>query len=132
MTLLVAETPREYGRALRREQTDAERRLWLALGDRRLAGVKFRRQHPIGAWIVDFVCLERKLIVELDGGQHTEFLVRHGYRVLRFWNNEALANWPGVLQRIVEALGGRRPSPRPSPQRGEGRVRGRAESPPDG
>jgi hypothetical protein len=93
---------------------------------------------PVGPYVVDFCCRERKLIVELDGGQHaaqaaydarrTVFLVEQGYRVLRFWDNEALGNRDGVLQRVAEALGS--PSPRPSPQRGEGE--GRQPSPPEG
>jgi len=129
---VVCESPRDFARGLRRRQTDAERRLWARLRDRRLLGVKFTRQMPIGPYVVDFCCRERKLIVELDGGQHstqadydfgrTAFLQALGYRVLRFWDNDALGNTDGVLQRIVEAL--TRPSPRPSPQRGEGDGRG--------
>jgi very-short-patch-repair endonuclease len=97
-------------RNLRRRQTDAERKLWQTLRATRIAGAKFRRQEPIGAFIADFCCLDPKLIVELDGGQHgeqrvtdarrTELLERCGYWVLRFWNNEVLANVDGVLQRI--------------------------------
>jgi very-short-patch-repair endonuclease len=85
---------------------------------------------PIGPYIVDFCCREMKLIVELDGGQHvaradydagrTAFLQALGYRMLRFWDNDALANTDGVLQGIVETVSSARPSPRPSPQRGEG------------
>jgi adenine-specific DNA-methyltransferase len=97
---------------------------------------------PIGPYIVDFCCREQKLIVELDGGRHathadydvarTAFLGALDYRVLRFWDNDALANTDGVLQRIAEALpaSAARPSPRPSPQRGEGKVGG--SSPPKG
>jgi len=104
--------------------------------------VKFARQVPIGPYVVDFCCRERKLIVELDGGQHairvaydagrTAYLERLGYRVLRFWDNEALANTDGVLERIAQTLSltQPRPSPRPSPQRGEGG--GRGPSPPKG
>jgi very-short-patch-repair endonuclease len=132
----VCESPRDFARGLRRRQTDAERRIWARLRDRRLLGVKVARQVPIGPYIVDFCCRERKLIVELDGGQHaahadydggrTEFLQALGYRVLRFWDNDALANTDGGLQRIAEALSATaaRPSPRPSPQRGEGEGRG--------
>jgi len=128
----VRESPRDYARGLRRRQTDAERRLWARLRDRRLLGVRFARQVPIGPYIVDFCCREQRLIVELDGGQHatradydagrTAFLEGLGYRVLRFWDNEALRNTDGVLQRIPQALSSAqtRPSPRPSPQRGEG------------
>jgi very-short-patch-repair endonuclease len=127
---VVCESPREFARGLRRRQTDAERPLWARLRDRRLLGAKFSRQVPIGSYIVDFCCRERKVIVELDGGQHaahvdydagrTALLQALGYRVLRFWDNDALANTDDVLQRIVEALRSGRPSPRPSPQRGEG------------
>ena len=128
----VRESPRDYARGLRRRQTDAERRLWARLRDRRLLGVRFARQVPIGPYIVDFCCREQRLIVELDGGQHatradydagrTALLEGLGYRVLRFWDNEALRNTDGVLQRIAQALSSAqtRPSPRPSPQRGEG------------
>jgi len=130
---LVFESPRDFARGLRRRQTDAERRLWARLCDRRFLGVKFTRQMPIGPYVVDFCCRERKLIVELDGGQHvaradydsgrTAFLRALGYRVVRFWDNDALVNTDGMLQRIAEALSSPRPSPRPSPQRGEGEGR---------
>ena len=130
---VVCESPRDFARGLRQRQTDAERRLWARLRDRRLLGAKFTRQMPIGPYIVDFCCREAKLIVELDGGQHsaraaydagrTAFLQALGYRVLRFWDNEALSNTDGMLQRIAEALRTARPSPRPSPQRGEGEGR---------
>jgi very-short-patch-repair endonuclease len=88
---------------------------------------------PVGPYVVDFCCRERKVIVELDGGQHavptraererTVFLEALGYCALRFWSNEALGNSDGVLERIAQALAAR-PSPRPSPQRGEGEGRG--------
>jgi very-short-patch-repair endonuclease len=97
-------------------QTDVERLLWLRLRDRRLNGAKFRRQVPFGPYILDFVCMESKLVIELDGGQHaeqgtyddarTEFLRTQGYRVLRFWNNELLENEQGVLAAIVNELTG--------------------------
>ena len=109
----VRESPRDYARGLRRRQTDAERRLWARLRDRRLLGVKFARQVPIGLYVVDFCCREMKLIV----AERTAFLETLGYRVLRFWDNEALGNTDGVLVRIAQAL--TRPSPRPSPQGGE-------------
>jgi adenine-specific DNA-methyltransferase len=125
-------------RELRRALTDAERRLWSRLRDRRLAGAKFRRQQPIGPFIADFCCPERSLVVELDGGQHqgqvgadarrTAFLESRGFRVLRFWDNEALQETEAVLARILEALDAplrpSPPSPRPSPSRG-GRGSGR-------
>jgi very-short-patch-repair endonuclease len=132
-TSAVCESPRDYARGLRRRQTDAERRLWALLRDRRLQGAKFARPVPIGPYVVDFCCRELKVIVELDGGQHAvqvradaeraTLLEALGYRVLRFWNNDALGNTDGVLQRIAQALAAR-PSPRPSPQRGEGEGRG--------
>jgi very-short-patch-repair endonuclease len=115
-------------RKLRENQTDVENRLWAQLRSRQFGGVKFRRQHPIGPFIVDFCCVERGLVVELDGGQHaqrsdmderrTGVLERFGYRVLRFWDNEVLSNLDGVLERISEALKG--PHPRPLPLRGRG------------
>jgi very-short-patch-repair endonuclease len=113
----VAEPIRQTGlvRQLRRCQTDAERALWARLQNRQL-GVKFRRQAPLGPYIVDFVCLRKRLVVEVDGGQHGEELDRRrdaartawlegeGYRVLRVWNNEVLGNMEGVLTCIMEAL----------------------------
>ena len=88
--------------------TDAERVIWFAVRDRRLQGFKFRRQATLGPFIVDFLCDEVKLIVEIDGGQHTESadadrtgeLIAMGYRMIRFWNNEVLTNRDGVLQTI--------------------------------
>jgi len=116
-----------FARQLRREQTDVERRLWRELRAGRFAAAKFRRQQPIGPYIVDFVCFERDLVIELDGGQHQEqtdydgrrddWLREQGLRVLRFWNNEVLQNFEGVLERILIELS---PSPRPSPIEGEG------------
>jgi very-short-patch-repair endonuclease len=100
-------------RRLRSRQTDAERKLWFAVRDRRLSGFKFVRQEAIGPFIVDFVCREKRLIVEVDGGQHSEnaddiardaVLAREGYRVMRFWNNDVLSNRDGVLTVILEAL----------------------------
>jgi very-short-patch-repair endonuclease len=101
-------------RALRRNATDAESRLWTALRDRRLAGYKFRRQHPIGPFIADFACMTHRLVIEADGGQHdanaaadarrTAWLAPRGWRVLRFWNNDILANTEGVIETILAAL----------------------------
>jgi very-short-patch-repair endonuclease len=82
---------------LRRNQTDAERLLWFKLRDRRLAGFKFRRQFPVGKYIVDFVCLDARVVIEIDGGQHSEnlldterqaFIEEQGFVVLRFWNTK--------------------------------------------
>ena len=121
----ICEDHEPYARRLRRSQTAAERKLWLLLRDRRLAGFKFRRQHPLGPFIVDFCCPEARVIVELDGGHHSlthdsdtarsGYLTGQGYRVLRFWNNEALGNISGVLERIVEALKRDQQCPSPCP-----------------
>ena len=101
-------------RSLRANQTEAEALLWRRLRDRQLAGAKFRRQVPIGPFIADFACYAANLVVELDGGQHadteaadaarTAWLEQHGFRVLRFWNNDVLANPDGVLEAIQEVL----------------------------
>ena len=102
-----------FARQLRRQMTDAEASLWHHLRNRALMGCKFRRQHPIGPYIVDFACIERKLVIELDGGQHadnasdlarTRWIQANGYRVLRFWNNDALRQQQVVLAVILEAL----------------------------
>jgi very-short-patch-repair endonuclease len=116
-------TARQRARQLRRDQTDAEQRLWAKLRDRQLGGAKFRRQHPIGYFVADFCCPQRKLVVELDGGQHAEdvaadqkrsrFLEERGYRVLRFWNHDVLGNTEAVLERIAEALSNPHPYPLP-------------------
>ena len=116
-------------RRLRRGASDAELRLWYRIRDRQLEGWKFNRQKPIGSFVVDFVCREAGLIVEIDGGQHalrqskdakrTAYLESLGYKVIRFWNNEVLENTEGVLETIARELT-TAPSPRPSPQRGEG------------
>ena len=107
-------TLQDNARRLRREMTEVEARLWYQLRDRRLDGFKFRRQKPIGPYIVDFVCLDRRLIIELDGGHHAlqvqadarreVFLQAAGFRVLRFWNHEVLANEAAVLERIHQGL----------------------------
>ena len=123
-------------RELRSRMTDAERKLWFALKDRRFAAFKFRRQVPIGPYIADFLCFESRLILEVDGGQHAEsvrdverdnWLVRNEFRVLRYWNNDVLQNLEGVLTNLVEQLD-RTPHPSsrlretpPSPARGEGK-----------
>src|SRR5262249_8282521 len=92
----------ERARELRRRETDAERKLWMRPRDHQLAGAKFRRQQPLGRFVADFCCLEHKLVIEVDGGQHASnvesdrarsaFLERYGYRVLRFWDHEVLQN----------------------------------------
>ena len=115
---------------LRHSMTDAERRLWSRLRDSQL-GVRFRRQEPIGTYIVDFVARRARLIIELDGGQHsaeidtarTAFLESRGFRVVRFWNNEVLQNQEGVLCVIQDALNSPHASPPPpSPLKGGGEL----------
>lgn len=101
-------------RALRNNPTEAERALWRHIRLRQMDGRKFRRQQPIGRYIVDFVCLEEKVIIEIDGGQHagqatsdadrTVWLEARGFRVLRFWNHEVLGNIEGVTEAIRSAL----------------------------
>ena len=110
-------------RRLRNTPTDAEAALWRRLRGRQLDGCKFRRQHPFGDYIVDFVCLERMLIVELDGSQHadnaaadavrTVLLEEAGFQVLRFWNNQVFEEAEGVLEVILHALSARRATPSP-------------------
>ena len=109
-------------RTLRQPQTDAEALLWYYIRDKQLDGYKFRRQHPIGPYIVDFACLSKKVLIELDGGHHAEqreqdeardrFLRNEGYRVLRFWNNEVFGNCGGVLEAVRAAV--QDPPPQPS------------------
>lgn len=103
-------------RKLRRNSTDAEMKLWLALRARRLGGFKFIRQAKIGPYIVDFVCREKYAAIEIDGGQHAgsksdrlrdAVLISKGYLVLRFWNTEVLQNLDGVLERLYAELRGR-------------------------
>ena len=104
-------------RTLRRNQTTAEQTLWAHLRNRQLEGYKFRRQVPLGRYIVDFACYDERLVVELDGGQHGEtaaedaarsaWLEAKGFRVVRFWNHEVFENLDGVLARILEVLGNR-------------------------
>lgn len=107
-------TLKDRARRLRRDQTEAERRLWARLRARQMCGAKFRRQHPIGPFIADFCCLEHGVVIELDGGQHavqvkadqrrSAFLARFGYRVLRFWDSEVSENMEGVLEQIMRVL----------------------------
>ena len=99
-------------KTLRKRLTDAEQLLWKHLRAKQIEGLKFRRQEPIGNYIVDFVCYERGIIIEVDGGQHAiekekdeerdNWLKREGFKVLRFWNNEVLTNSKGVLDVIRE------------------------------
>ncbi|MEK6766254.1 MAG: endonuclease domain-containing protein [Planctomycetota bacterium] len=99
-------------RSLRKRSTDTERFLWRHIRAKQLESLKFRRQQPIGNYIVDFVCFEKRVIIELDGGQHTydtemnkdlirdKWFEEQGYKVLRFWNNDVLKNMNGVLEMI--------------------------------
>ena len=105
---------KHHARAMRREPTEAERKLWWALRDRRFQSVKFRRQAPVGPYIADFLCIQHRLVVEADGSGHAEnardarrdaWFVSHGYRVLRFWNHEILLEQEGVLANIAGACG---------------------------
>lgn len=105
-----------FARQLRRNQTDVEQILWRQLRDRRFNGVKFRRQHPVGPYIVDFISLEKRLVIELDGGHHNSlqgknkdkqrlaWLEQNNYNVLRFWNNELINDLDSVLFVINNAL----------------------------
>lgn len=112
-------------RRLRRDQTDAEALLWSRLRDRRLDGWKFRWQAPVDRYIVDFLCVDAKLVIELDGGQHTattdeartRVIEACGYLVIRFWNNDVLTNMDGVLLTIVDAMRAGTPHPNPLPDR---------------
>jgi very-short-patch-repair endonuclease len=106
-------TKTALAKTLRRNSTEAEKKLWDMLRDRRLEGWKFRRQVPLGSYVVDFYCSKAKLIVEADGGQHAEsasdairttWLTGNGYRVKRYWNNDILANPDGIFIDLLEAL----------------------------
>jgi very-short-patch-repair endonuclease len=106
---------RSFAKSLRTNSTDAERRLWALLRGGRLNGAKFKRQVPVDGYVLDFVCFEHKLIVELDGGQHSGSagdLLRDahfraaGFRTLRFWNNDVLENAEGVYRRLTDVLSG--------------------------
>lgn len=117
----------DRAQGLRHDMTQAEKKLWYILRGKQL-GFKFRRQQALDVYIADFVCLEKRLIVELDGGQHAErteydrkrtaYLESQGFRVLRFWNHDVLQNPEGVVTVLLEHLA-RSPTP-PSPVEGEG------------
>jgi very-short-patch-repair endonuclease len=118
----------ERARALRREMTEAETKLWRMLRSRQIEGHRFRRQVPLGRYIADFICHEARLIVELDGGQHdslsqqeangSQFLQSEGYRRIRLWNDEVLENPEGVHAMIVRERAAASPPPNPPPSRG--------------
>jgi very-short-patch-repair endonuclease len=126
---------RTHAKSLRIGMTDAERRLWTRLRLEQL-GVKFRRQHPLGTYVLDFVCLEPKLVVEVDGSQHLDqvaydaersaWLMQHGFAVLRFWANDVLSDTDAVVSRIIEQLNRVvHAVPTPTlPQRGRESIRG--------
>ena len=114
---------RPFAKTLRQNMTEAEQLLWKHLRAHRLLDQKFRRQQPLGSYIVDFVHFETKLIIEADGGQHNEsnsdavrdsWLVKEGFRVLRFWNHDILNNTDDVLETLLKAIEDRSPSP-PAP-----------------
>ncbi|RJQ23275.1 MAG: endonuclease domain-containing protein [Nitrospiraceae bacterium] len=120
-----------YGnaRTLRKRLTRAEQLIWNNLRLKQIEGFKFRRQQPIGNYIVDFVCFSNRLIIEIDGGQHSEnendtkrdkYFAQRGFRVLRFWNNEVFLNTRGVLE-VIRMNCIETPSPSPPPVKGEGR-----------
>lgn len=119
--------PKTSARNLRRNQTDAESRLWHRLRNRQFLGNKFRREHPVGSFIVEFCCPDRRLVVELDVGQHAtqeeadrariDEMAAQGYRVMRFWNNEALTDAEAVPQTIAEELNNPHLSPLPGAER---------------
>src|SRR5919108_1670960 len=130
LTRISAEA-KQRSRQLRRSMTEAERQLWRHLRERQMEDYKFRRQHPLGDYVVDFICLDAGLVIEVDGGQHmersdydwvrTRWLEEQGFRVLRFWNHEVLHQLEEVKAVIWRALHGESqpPSP-PSPCQGEG------------
>ena len=123
-------TAQRRSRTLRNQVTDVERHHWRFLRLRQLGGHRFRRQVPIGRYIADFACLEAKLVIELDGGQHQERqshdqvrdrqIEARGFCVLRFWDNEVFRETEAVLEQIMRALEVNRPHPNPRPQAGEG------------
>jgi len=147
----VQEAMKRNSRSLRREMTDAEKLLWRHLRMEQFDGYKFRRQHPVGKYILDFVCLEASLVLEVDGGQHAEdsdkdgirtrWLEDKGFRVMRFWNNDVLSNVEGVKLAIWNCLKGHEaahpsggsskvlPPPQPSPCKGEGVSAQQSETP---
>jgi very-short-patch-repair endonuclease len=104
----------KLARTLRKRSTEAEKLLWSRLRGRRFEGIKFKRQVPIGSYIVDFIALDLKIVIEVDGGQHdvravrdaerTRILEEWGYHVVRFWNNDVLGNIDGVLEAILQEL----------------------------
>ena len=123
-------TTQRRARVLRNRVTDAERHLWQFLRRHQLGGYRFRRQVPLFGYIADFACLDAKLVIELDGGQHQESsskdqrrdrrIEAQGFRVMRFWNNQVFEETDAVLELILQALNATRPHPGLPPQAGEG------------
>lgn len=124
----------DRAKALRRKHTNAEILLWAALRKLRTQGLKFRRQQPIGQYIVDFVCFNKHLIIEVDGSQHdvesvfntsdqkrSIWLESQGFHILRFWNNDVLMNMDGVISKILDDVSNLSPSP-DLPHRGGGKI----------
>ena len=107
----------KLAKILRKNQTEQEEKLWQLIRNNKFYGYKFRRQVPIGDYIVDFLCLEKRIVIELDGGQHNEpehirydnertaYLERRGYKVIRFWNNEVNENIVGVYEKLQQEFG---------------------------
>lgn len=120
-------TTLQNAKCLRTNSTDAEKLVWAKLRNRQLLNLKFRRQHPIPPYIVDFYCQDKLLIIELDGSQHneevdkhrTDFLEQKGYHILRYWNNDVLQNIEGVMEDIMNRISDIAPHPTPLPE-GEG------------
>jgi very-short-patch-repair endonuclease len=119
MSILKTRFAAKSAKVLRKNSTDAERKLWSHIRDRQLLGFKFVRQQPVGPYIADFACREADLVIELDGGQHADLardqqrtaeLEQHGYDVIRFWNHDVLSNLEGTVQVISERLS-KAPSP---------------------
>jgi len=121
----------EKSRQLRKNMTPQERKLWYIIRNRQFYGYRFRRQFPLGQYIVDFICREKKIVIEIDGGQHneikniqydnkrTEYLISEGYKVIRFWNNDIDKNMGGVYNKLKEVfeIGENITPPQPSPSR---------------
>jgi very-short-patch-repair endonuclease len=133
--------PIPLARALRKNSTNAERRLWQHLRNRHLGGYRFRRQCPIGRYVADFACLRARLVVEVDGGQHaeraiedlerTQHLARAGFRVMRFWNHQIFLETEAVLESILGACVQACPHPDLLPQAGEWEEPASANAKPD-
>jgi very-short-patch-repair endonuclease len=114
----------KLAKTLRKKMTEAERKLWGRLKTKQIEGLRFRRQEPIGEYIVDFACYEKRIIIELDGDGHLlkvekdnerdDWFSQHGFKVLRFWNQEVLGNLEGVLVMVWNACNHPPPSPLPS------------------